>query len=245
MRSFRCSHAVAQLIPARRSLSLSSKASSSQKSLNLPKTSFPMHPNPALTEPPLLRRLSREHYKWQVCQHRSNRRLRTCCNVCARCWQATERAAAAPFVLHDGPPYANGDLHMGHFLNKVLKDTINRWMMLKGRRVHYRPGWDCHGLPIEIRALQLAAASAGDGAAPRLAEEPLQLREAAAACAHEAMAGQLASFERWGVMGAWDAPYTTMQPAYEAAELGVLRALLQRGEAARRRAWPWPGLSGQ
>jgi isoleucyl-tRNA synthetase len=150
-----------------------------------------------------------------------------------------ERAAATPFVLHDGPPYANGDLHMGHFLNKVLKDTINRWQMLKGRRVHYQPGWDCHGLPIEIRALQqaaAAAASAGDGAAPpSLAEEPLLLREAAAACAHEAMAGQLASFERWGVMGAWDAPYTTMQPAYEAAELGVLRSLLRHGLIYRGR----------
>mgnify|MGYP002818608346 CR=1 FL=1 len=128
---------------------------------------------------------------------------------------------------------------MGHFLNKVLKDTINRWQMLKGRRVHYQPGWDCHGLPIEIRALQqaaTAAASAGDGAAPpSLAEEPLLLREAAAACAREAMAGQLVSFERWGVMGAWDAPYTTMQPAYEAAELGVLRSLLRRGLIYRGR----------
>ena len=157
------------------------------------------------------------------------------------CCQATERAAAAPFVLHDGPPYANGDLHMGHFLNKVLKDTINRWQMLKGRRVHYQPGWDCHGLPIEMRALQQAASTGGgdgggDGAAPpSLAEEPLLLREAAAACAREAMAGQLASFERWGVMGAWDAPYTTMQPAYEAAELGVLRSLLRRGLIYRGR----------
>ena len=158
------------------------------------------------------------------------------------CCQATERAAAAPFVLHDGPPYANGDLHMGHFLNKVLKDTINRWQMLKGRRVHYQPGWDCHGLPIEMRALQQAATAAantgggGDGAAPpSLAEEPLLLREAAAACAREAMAGQLTSFERWGVMGAWDAPYTTMQPEYEAAELGVLRSLLRRGLIYRGR----------
>ena len=122
---------------------------------------------------------------------------------------------------------------MGHFLNKVLKDTINRWMVLKGRRVHYQPGWDCHGLPIEIRALQQAAASAGDGSESRLAEEPLRLREAAAACARDAMAGQLASFERWGVMGAWDSAYTTMQPSYEAAELGVLRALLRQGAAAR------------
>ena len=63
--------------------------------------------------------------------------------------------------MHDGPPYANGDLHMGHFLNKVLKDMINRWQMLKGRRVHYQPGWDCHGLPIEMRALQQAASTGG------------------------------------------------------------------------------------
>ena len=88
-------------------------------------------------------------------------------------------------MLHDGPPYANGDLHMGHFLNKVLKDTINRWMVLKGRRVHYQPGWDCHGLPIEMRALQLQAAAAAvsaeaAAAAPAGAPaDPLQLREAA------------------------------------------------------------------
>lgn len=77
MRSMRRGHAVAQLL-SRHSLSLSSKAASNKKSLNLPQTSFPMHPNPALTEPPLLRRLSREHYEWQACQHRSNHQPCTC-----------------------------------------------------------------------------------------------------------------------------------------------------------------------
>ena len=118
---------------------------------------------------------------------------------------------------------------MGHFLNKVLKDIINRWMMINGRRVLYKPGWDCHGLPIEMRALQLA----DDG--PGLAADPLQLRAAAAACAREALAAQKASFERWGVMADWDAPYHTMQPAYEAAELGVLRSLLRQGLVYRGR----------
>ena len=101
-------------------------------SLNLPKTSFSLHAKVAETEPRLARQLAVEHYERQ----------------------AAQRGGADAFVLHDGPPYANGDLHMGHFLNKALKDIINRAALLAGRRVHFRPGWDCHGLPIEMKAIQ-------------------------------------------------------------------------------------------
>src|SRR5436189_1900113 len=69
-------------------------------------------------------------------------------------WQRRERPADRPFVLHDGPPYANGDLHVGHALNKILKDIICRVQVGAGRRVDYVPGWDCHGLPIELKAFQ-------------------------------------------------------------------------------------------
>jgi isoleucyl-tRNA synthetase len=112
---------------------------------------------------------------------------------------------------------------MGHFLNKALKDMINRWMLLRGCRVDFTPGWDCHGLPIELRALQIAGVDSAH------ALPPLQIRSQAAACAREAIDAQRASFVRWGVMGDWEKPYTTMQPTYEAAQLGVLEAMLGRG----------------
>jgi isoleucyl-tRNA synthetase len=169
--------------------------------LNLPRTEFALHANLALTEHRLVPRLAHEHFSRQ----------------------ADARASAPPFVLHDGPPYANGELHMGHFLNKALKDMINRWKLLRGYRIEFTPGWDCHGLPIELRALQLAGAEAAHEL------PPLRVREQAAECARQTIAEQRQSFVRWGVMADWHAPYTTMQPRYEAAQLGVLRAMLRRG----------------
>jgi isoleucyl-tRNA synthetase len=192
----------------RAALSASRRSLCTKATLNLPKTAFTIHGTPAKTEPALIKRLCHEHYRWQA-----------------------ERGAP-DFVLHDGPPYANGGLHMGHFLNKVIKDFINRWMVLKGHRVHYVPGWDCHGLPIELRALQLAA-ERGETAAG--SADPLTLRHAAAACAREAMADQRAGFERWGIMADWDRAYHTMAPEYEAAQLGVLAKLVARGLVYRRR----------
>lgn len=171
--------------------------------LTLPKTEFPLHAKPAAIEPQLAPRLAHEHYAVQE----------------------STRREAAPFVLHDGPPYANGELHLGHFLNKSLKDMINRWMILRGRRVKYTPGWDCHGLPIELRAMQLAGSDASD----IQSLTPLQIRARAAACAREVVDAQRASFVRWGVMGDWDKPYTTMQPGYEAAQLGVLLDMVSNG----------------
>lgn len=72
-------------------------------------------------------------------------------------WQRENLSIDNEFVLHDGPPYANGDLHMGHAINKILKDIILRQNIINGRRVHYRPGWDCHGLPIELKAMSSAS----------------------------------------------------------------------------------------
>jgi isoleucyl-tRNA synthetase len=80
-------------------------------------------------------------------------------------------------VLHDGPPYANGDLHIGHALNKILKDTINKYQILKGRKVRYIPGWDCHGLPIELKVLQAMDSEA------RAKLTPIKLRKKAKAFA--------------------------------------------------------------
>ena len=139
-----------------------------------------------------------------------------------------------PFVMHDGPPYANGPVHMGHLLNKVLKDVINRYKLLRGQRVDYVPGWDCHGLPIELKALEKRIAEGG--VAPG---DALGIRADARALAESTVAEHRAHFKRWGIMADWgeDAAsadvYTTMQPSYEAAQLGVLREMQDLGLVRR------------
>ena len=108
-------------------------------------------------------------------------------------WQMTSRASASRFVLHDGPPFANGELHMGHFLNKVLKDIINRYKLMRGYRIHYVPGWDCHGLPIEQKALQQASKSAKG-------LSPIEIRQRSKELAETAIQNQLKDFENWGIL---------------------------------------------
>ncbi|XP_049453109.1 isoleucine--tRNA ligase, mitochondrial isoform X2 [Epinephelus fuscoguttatus] len=134
-------------------------------------------------------------------------------------WQR-ERKAKKEFCLHDGPPYANGDPHVGHALNKILKDIRNRFEMLRGRQVHYIPGWDCHGLPIELKAL-------GDLGTSGLT--PLQIRKKAREFAEGAIARQRAAFQRWGVMADWDQCYYTYDGAYEAAQLKVFQEMHNKG----------------
>jgi isoleucyl-tRNA synthetase len=135
----------------------------------------------------------------------------------------------APFVLHDGPPYANGDLHIGHALNKILKDIINRYQLLRGRKVRYVPGWDCHGLPIELKVLQSM------NEAERKALTPIELRKKAAAFATQTVSTQRSSFKRYGVWGDWEAPYLTLQPEYEAAQIGVFGDMFLKGHIYRGR----------
>uniref|UniRef100_A0A8C4FB50 Isoleucine--tRNA ligase, mitochondrial n=1 Tax=Dicentrarchus labrax TaxID=13489 RepID=A0A8C4FB50_DICLA len=134
-------------------------------------------------------------------------------------WQR-ERKVKKEFCLHDGPPYANGDPHVGHALNKILKDIRNRFEMLRGRQVHYIPGWDCHGLPIELKAL-------GEMGTSGLS--PLQIRQKARAFAEAAIARQKAAFQRWGVMADWDQCYYTYDGAYEAAQLKVFQEMHSKG----------------
>ncbi len=128
-----------------------------------------------------------------------------------------------PFILHDGPPYANGDLHMGHALNKILKDIINKYQTLQGRKVRYVPGWDCHGLPIELKVLQKLKSSV------RRELTPLSLRQRAKEFALETVDKQREGFKRYGVWGDWDHPYMTLQPEYEAAQLGVFGEMVEKG----------------
>jgi isoleucyl-tRNA synthetase len=127
------------------------------------------------------------------------------------------------FVLHDGPPYANGTLHMGHALNKTLKDIINRYQLLKGRKVRYVPGWDCHGLPIELKVIQDMKPE------ERKNLSPLELRQKAAEFALKTVEEQKLGFKRMGVWGEWDKPYLTLQPEYEAAQIGVFGQMVLKG----------------
>ncbi|GBE93900.1 isoleucine--tRNA ligase [Nostoc cycadae] len=127
------------------------------------------------------------------------------------------------FILHDGPPYANGSLHIGHALNKILKDIINRYHLLQGRKVRYVPGWDCHGLPIELKVLQNLKS------AERQSLTPLQLRQKAKEFALTTVDDQRQSFKRYGVWGDWDNPYLTLKPEYEAAQIGVFGQMVLKG----------------
>lgn len=127
------------------------------------------------------------------------------------------------FVLHDGPPYANGSLHMGHALNKILKDIINKYKLLQGYKVRYVPGWDCHGLPIELKVLQNIPEK------DRTHLTPLKLRKKAAKFALKTIETQREGFKRYGVWGDWENPYLTLNPQYEAAQIGVFGEMALKG----------------
>ena len=131
------------------------------------------------------------------------------------------------FTLHDGPPYANGPLHMGHALNKVLKDVINKYQILRGRKVRYIPGWDCHGLPIELKVLQSMDQD------QRQALTPIKLRKKAAAYARKQVDGQMKGFQRWGIWADWQEPYLTLQKNYEAAQIKVFGEMVLKGHIYR------------
>lgn len=127
------------------------------------------------------------------------------------------------FILHDGPPYANGSLHVGHAMNKILKDIINKFQLLKGRKVRYVPGWDCHGLPIELKVLQNMKPE------DRQKLTPLKLRWKARDFALKTVKEQAQGFKRYGVWGDWDNPYLTLNPEYEAAQIGVFGEMFLKG----------------
>ncbi|SAY38587.1 isoleucine--tRNA ligase [Candidatus Synechococcus spongiarum] len=181
------------------------KSDSSRSTINLPKTGFGMRAN-AVEREPQLQQFWAEHKVYERLS-RSN--------------------TGKPFVLHDGPPYANGALHMGHALNKVLKDIINKYKLLQGCKVRFVPGWDCHGLPIELKVLQ--------GLTPEQRQRltPVKLRKKAAAYARKQMEGQRQGFRRWGIWGDWDNPYLTLQKEYEAAQIEVFGRMVLAGHIYR------------
>jgi len=169
-----------------------------KKTLNLPDTPFPMRGDLAKREP-----------GWVAAWEEK------------RVYQAIRAASAGRprFVLHDGPPYANGDIHLGHAVNKILKDIIVKSRTLAGFDAPYVPGWDCHGMPIEIQIEK----KYGKG----LPVEEVQAK--ARAYAAEQIERQKKDFKRLGVLGDWDNPYLTMNPRNEADELRALGAILKKG----------------
>ena len=148
-------------------------------------------------------------------------KLQEICSKQLYTWQQQNLSNEKKFVLHDGPPYANGSLHMGHALNKILKDFVNRYKLLRGHKVHYIPGWDCHGLPIEMKAIHQ-----GDDSSSKMS--PTEIRRLAREFAEETIQRQRKDFERWGIMGDWDNYYTTMHPLFEARQLEVFLSKIGR-----------------
>ncbi len=169
--------------------------------LNLPKTDFPMKANLPQAEP---RRLA----EWQ--KHDLYGTIRRA------------RAGGPGFVLHDGPPYANGHIHLGTVLNKILKDVIVRSRSMSGKDAPYRPGWDCHGLPIELKVDR-------DLGAKKREMSPIEFRRACRAYAEKFVAIQRQEFERLGVLGEWDDPYLTMSPGYQATIVRQLAEFAEQG----------------
>ncbi|MBD3881721.1 isoleucine--tRNA ligase [Phormidium tenue FACHB-886] len=169
--------------------------------VNLPQTKFDMRAN-AVKREPELQRFWAEHQIYE---------------------KLSESNPGELFILHDGPPYANGEIHMGHALNKVLKDIVNKYQTLKGRKVRYVPGWDCHGLPIELKVLQAMKAE------ERQKLTSLELRRRAKEWALGQQQQQCDSFKRLGIWGDWQHPYLTMQPEYEAAQIHVFGQMVLKG----------------
>ena len=172
-----------------------------KETLNLLKTNFSMRANSIVREPELQKFWEKEGIDFSLGLENKGK----------------------IFTLHDGPPYANGALHMGHALNKVLKDIINKYQIMKGRKVRFVPGWDCHGLPIELKVLQTL------GRKEREELTPIKLRKKAAAYAHKQIASQKDGFRRWGVWADWENPYLTLQKEYEAAQIRLFGEMALKG----------------
>lgn len=148
------------------------------------------------------------------------------CTTALYQWQAAHRPDDKPFLLHDGPPYANGSLHVGHALNKILKDIILRVKIQQGHRVRYVPGWDCHGLPIELKALEAAPA-------PNTMT-PVEVRSSARQLAAKTVLEQMDQFRSYAVMADWDARWTTMDPDFELRQLELFLLMVKRGLIYRK-----------
>jgi isoleucyl-tRNA synthetase len=178
-----------------------------KETVNLPKTAFPMRAALAEREPIQVRAwLESKVYEKLVAQNEGHER----------------------FILHDGPPYANGTLHLGHFLNKVLKDMVVKAQLMLGRLSEYVPGWDCHGLPIEQQVDKQLGPKKREMSAS-------DFRRACRKFAEEQVVLQRDGFQRLGVFGLWDKPYLTMSYDYEAQTVRELASIAAKGALYRRK----------
>jgi isoleucyl-tRNA synthetase len=172
-----------------------------KETLNLPKTSFPMRANLPAREPAIVARWQQTGVYEQL---------------------LAANAGKPRYVLHDGPPYANGHVHLGTALNKIIKDVVVKSKAMAGFETPYVPGWDCHGMPIEHQVTKAL------GAAVRALGQ-LEIRRRCRAYAEKYVRVQCDEFRRLGVLGDWEHPYLTMTPDYEAAIIRVFRQLVERG----------------
>jgi len=175
-----------------------------KSTLSLPQTAFAMKASLAQKEPETIKKWEAEKLYERILEKRA-------------------ADGRPPFILHDGPPYANGHIHMGTALNKILKDFIVKSRSMLGHYAPYVPGWDCHGLPIEIHVDK----QLGD---KKKAMSVTAVREECRKYAERFIGIQRDEFKRLGVLGAWDTPYLTMHPAYEAKILEYLGAFFENGE---------------
>ncbi len=183
--------------------------------LNLPRTDFPMKANLPQREPEMLRHWSEMDLYRRLLARNANR---------------------PRFLLHDGPPYANGNIHLGHALNKILKDVITKSRAMAGWQSPYVPGWDCHGLPIELQ-VEKALGRAKKDAMPKP-----DVRARCRAWAEKFVGVQRVEFERLGILGDWGQPYLTMDFAFEAREIRVLGRCIEAGLVYRGKRpvqWCW------
>ncbi|MBE3587743.1 MAG: isoleucine--tRNA ligase [Thermoanaerobacteraceae bacterium] len=171
------------------------------QTLNLPKTDFPMRANLPQREPEILK-FWEEIDLYRLVQQKN--------------------AGRPKFILHDGPPYANGHIHLGHVLNKVLKDMVVKYHSMAGYDAPYVPGWDTHGLPIEQQAIKNLGLN-------RHAVHPVEFRRRCKEYALKFVDIQREEFKRLGVRGDWNHPYLTLMPHFEAAQIGVFGEMARRG----------------
>lgn len=172
--------------------------------LNLPKTDFPIRPNAAVEDQQLLERWAQEKLAEKTFTHNTGKQK---------------------YILHDGPPYANGSIHLGHAYNKILKDIITKSRRMQGFNVPVTPGWDCHGLPIEFKVTQMPE---------NVGKSPLEIKKACRAYAQHWIEVQKEEFKKLGIMMNWDKPYITMAPDYEASIITALSIFLEKGFIERK-----------
>ncbi|KAK7203286.1 tRNA synthetases class I-domain-containing protein [Myxozyma melibiosi] len=183
-----------------------SSAPSYTATILMPKTSFPARSNAKVAQEVYLKVASDDVYAWQK----------------------NTLPEESLFILHDGPPYANADVHLGHSVNRIIKDIILRYQILRGRRVSYIPGWDCHGLPIELKVLEKVG-KGKDGKKKVAALTAPEIRALARKHADSFVESQMASFREWATMGEWENPYKTMNPDFEIRQLEIFKSMLNNG----------------